>query len=180
MSWLALERRAAGELTGDARRAPRRARRDAPALQRAHRRHRRRPPADAASPAPRCWWRPWAAALLAAAVVLVAVRWAAAPSPPAARATRGRPHPAPRAGRPGGRGRHHLPPAHRFRVLLTCPALDITSIVVVQGGVVARPLAEPACGSRRPVPGAFRVDGAEPATVCVPRPPTARSWPASS
>lgn len=59
-----------------------------------------------------------------------------------------------------------------FKVLVTCPP-PLTprfDVVVYQGGEAHFPLAAGAlesCGNRRPLAGAFALDGAEPAVVCV-------------
>jgi hypothetical protein len=60
----------------------------------------------------------------------------------------------------------------RFKLLVTCPPGSgrPLSVVVFQGGQRAEPLGgtrELACGNLVPWPGAFVLDGEEPATVCV-------------
>lgn len=60
----------------------------------------------------------------------------------------------------------------RFKVAVTCsdPGRTALDVVVLQGGEAFRPLGDgPAifCGNRALLPGAFRVTGAEPITVCV-------------
>jgi hypothetical protein len=58
----------------------------------------------------------------------------------------------------------------RFHVLLTCPpGAEVLDLVVLQGGQSYHPfdVGEPiACGNRVPVPGAFRLSGADPAQIC--------------
>lgn len=75
------------------------------------------------------------------------------------------------------RGRIDTDPASfldgdRFKVAVTCsePGETELDVVVLQGGEAFRPLGRrPSiwCGNRALVPGAFRVTGAEPITVCV-------------
>jgi hypothetical protein len=59
-----------------------------------------------------------------------------------------------------------------FKVLVTCPPgqFPVVRVEVIQGGVSAAPLPQATafeCGNRRPLPGAFRLTGREPARVCV-------------
>lgn len=60
----------------------------------------------------------------------------------------------------------------RFKLLVTCPPTFDGSfdVVVVQDGVSSFPFPGPttlSCGNGVPLPGAFRLTGAAPATVCV-------------
>jgi hypothetical protein len=66
----------------------------------------------------------------------------------------------------------HFTPSDRFKVLLTCPApwLGHADLVVYQDGRAFFPLAPQlieSCGNRRALAGAFQLDGASPASVCV-------------
>jgi hypothetical protein len=63
-------------------------------------------------------------------------------------------------------------PDDRWKVLLTCPTerMMFWDLVVVDGGQASFPLspqAAVACGNRVPLPGAFRLFGAGPVTVCL-------------
>jgi anti-sigma factor RsiW len=62
-------------------------------------------------------------------------------------------------------------PGDRFKVLVTCAAAaPITvELIVHQAGDDLRPLApvELSCGNRVPVPGAIRITGREPVSICV-------------
>ena len=62
-------------------------------------------------------------------------------------------------------------PGDRFKVLVTCAAAEpVTAHVTVrQAGTIARPLppASIECGNRVTLPGAFRLTGSEPASICV-------------
>lgn len=59
----------------------------------------------------------------------------------------------------------------RFKVLVTCPpgVERYIDVVVLQDGETFYPLrpARIACRNRAPIPGAFRLSGSRPATVCV-------------
>jgi hypothetical protein len=62
-------------------------------------------------------------------------------------------------------------PGDRFKVLVTCAAADPVTVelTVVQAGDEDRPLApvQLSCGNRVPLPGAFRITGREPVSICV-------------
>lgn len=62
-------------------------------------------------------------------------------------------------------------PGDRFKVLVTCAAAEpVTAHVIVrQAGTAVRPLpsASIECGNRVALPGAFRLTGSEPASICV-------------
>jgi hypothetical protein len=61
-------------------------------------------------------------------------------------------------------------PGDRFKVRVTCPpGRRAAAVTVYQSGRVYRPLAEAtiACGNDVGIPGAFRLDGDQPARVCL-------------
>jgi hypothetical protein len=65
----------------------------------------------------------------------------------------------------------HFTAGERFKVQVTCPPTLSGSlrVLVAQGAEVSEPLARDAgfrCGNLAPWPGAFALDGAEPAEVC--------------
>lgn len=68
-----------------------------------------------------------------------------------------------------------------FKVLVTCPPdlEDELRLFIFQGGARYEPLASTqlGCGNQMPWPGAFSLDGSEPATICVSANPTrANAW----
>jgi hypothetical protein len=72
----------------------------------------------------------------------------------------------------------HFAASDRFKVLLTCPPpwVGHAEVVVYQDGRAFFPLAPqlaPSCGNRRKLAGAFQLDGASPASVCVALAPSA-------
>jgi hypothetical protein len=62
-------------------------------------------------------------------------------------------------------------PGDRFKVLVTCAAAAPVTVelTVHQAGAAHRPLSpvELSCGNRVPVPGAFRITGREPVSICI-------------
>jgi hypothetical protein len=81
-----------------------------------------------------------------------------------------------------GAGATHFGQRERFKLLVSCPPelAGRLGAVIYQGDAIFMPLAEggPAsCGNRSPWPGAFTLDGDEPAHVCVRA--DGRSWPAA-
>jgi hypothetical protein len=194
ISWLRLERFALGELGDGERRAIaahldecrachecldtiRESERDQlPAL-----------PALPVAPARVPWWKPkwvWAglgtAAVAAAAVAIVVIADPGAPvaprrgdTPPARIAVKGGAIAIELVRERGGSIAHDpsvFEPSDRFKVLFTCPpgAQHYVDVAVYQDGEASFPLAaqHTACGNRVTLPGAFRITGATPATVC--------------
>ncbi len=122
----------------------------------------------------------WASGLAAAACAVLVV-WRAGPE------ASGGDVPAPRQLTKGGElslelvrlGRDgriweatHYHPDDRFKILLTCPPAwrVAAEVVIYQGRRAYYPLAPlqlEACGNRRPVEGAFRIDGEDEVHVCV-------------
>jgi hypothetical protein len=176
LSWLVLERYALGELAGDERRAVEARLAESPEdracleiiLQDAT----ELPPLPA--PPSRMRVRTWAPLALAAAAALL-LMFRPGDVPPAQRSVS--------SGTKGGdvaillvSDRHGEAPTgfaagERFKVLVTCPAWfeEPLRVVVLQDGARFEPLpaASPACGNHVPWPGAFRLDGDAPATVCL-------------
>jgi hypothetical protein len=75
----------------------------------------------------------------------------------------------------------HFDPADRFKALVTCPPAwrGAVGIVVYQAGKTYVPLSVRVfdeCGNRRPLPGAFKLDGDARALVCASFASTESEW----
>lgn len=122
-------------------------------------------------------------ALCAAAALFALSRLPTDALPPARRGVKGGELALEVAGERGGAGATHFAQRERFKLLVSCPP-ELSGrlrAVIYQGDAIFMPLADggpAACGNRSPWPGAFTLDGDQPAHVCVRA--DGRSWPAAS
>jgi hypothetical protein len=180
LSWLTLERYALGELSPDERKEVEarlaRSETDRACLAEIMADQAELPPLDKVSPItsarkPKASWLGWSAALAAAAAALLVVLHRPAPeeldqhvkgSDVTLRLISDR----------QGDDPTRFSVGERFKLQITCPPglSDSVRVIVVQGGEQFEPLArDPSfrCGNLASWPGAFALDGSEPAEVCV-------------
>jgi hypothetical protein len=129
------------------------------------------------------WRRFSVAAACAAAAALALLLRVPEQLPPARRGVKGGELAIELVGEHAGAGATHFAQRERFKLLVSCPA-ELSGrlrAVIYQEDAIFMPLQDggPAsCGNRSPWPGAFTLDGEEPAHVCVRA--DGRAWPAAS
>jgi hypothetical protein len=190
LSWLKLERYALGELSAQQRAAVERelgASEAARAVLASIREPLALPPLPAASvlgARRRLLWRRFSVgAACAAAAALALLLRVPEQLPPARRGVKGGELAIELVGERAGAGATHFSERERFKLLVTCPP-ELSGrlrAVIYQDDAIVMPLQDggpPSCGNRSPWPGAFTLDGDEPAHVCVRA--DGRAWPTAS